>query len=514
MYVSKQSDNTNDNLEGHQEGHKYVKQQNSTAFSSSSPSTMSGLFLQPPQPPTTIYSYNTLGHLAGLSTPTSSSYYNNNNDANPPGKRSGTSAVSSLSSDDESAASNHNKSDTSDKEGGGSGGRGDGGGSSRSRGLRGDSSASSNNGSNNSNSGRKVRINTGYFQEHLVFRKLFYSRDDDGVENPFLGDRMRVSSNKSSNSAGINKGGIAVPPSASSTPFADGTCYIQTLHFHRGAVWTMKFSPSGHYLASGGQDGRVVVWCVGASLGRSRSNSSAVDRSVSGDSYGSSTPSSYSPSSSPEDDDEGNDKGYDQDTENDIYNGSSAMQDSSSHNSRNNIDQDCDPTDNGSEPDDFRSSRNNSSDTGGTGTDTSSRTTSFNESPHARSIHDVLHPEPYRVFEGHTGDIIDISFSKANFILSASIDKTVRLWHVTRADSLQLFSHPDMVTAVAFHPLHDRFFVSGCFDLRVRVWDVIPDGTVKEWSSTPDTVSWGDVILECMRDIVECVGDLAHFNYF
>ena len=49
--------------------------------------------------------------------------------------------------------------------------------------------------------------------------------------------------------------------------------------------------------------------------------------------------------------------------------------------------------------------------------------------------------------------------------------------------------HPDIVTAVAFHPLQDRYFISGCFDRKLRVWDVIPDPTVLEWTQTTDTVS-------------------------
>jgi WD40 repeat protein len=78
----------------------------------------------------------------------------------------------------------------------------------------------------------------------------------------------------------------------------------------------------------------------------------------------------------------------------------------------------------------------------------------------------VVSPEPYRVLLGHTGDVIDVSWSQSYFVLSASVDKTVRLWHLTRSDCLQFFRHPDIVTCVEFHPVLDRFFVSGCFDKR------------------------------------------------
>ena len=98
-------------------------------------------------------------------------------------------------------------------------------------------------------------------------------------------------------------------------------------------------------------------------------------------------------------------------------------------------------------------------------------------------------PVPLRVFLGHTMDVIDISWSKSHFILSASVDHNVRLWHATRGDCLQVFRHPDIATSVDFHPLHDRFFVSGCFDKKLRVWDIISDARTKEWVSLGETVS-------------------------
>lgn len=100
----------------------------------------------------------------------------------------------------------------------------------------------------------------------------------------------------------------------------------------------------------------------------------------------------------------------------------------------------------------------------------------------------ILCTEPFRVFEGHTSDVVDVAWSRSNFLLSASIDKTVCLWHVSRYERLQTFGHPDIVTSVEFHPVHDRYFISGCFDKRIRVWDIIADGSVKHWGQTPDKV--------------------------
>lgn len=36
----------------------------------------------------------------------------------------------------------------------------------------------------------------------------------------------------------------------------------QEIQAHEGLIWSMKFSPDGHYLASGGQDGVIRIWRV------------------------------------------------------------------------------------------------------------------------------------------------------------------------------------------------------------------------------------------------------------
>ncbi|KAH8653835.1 WD40-repeat-containing domain protein [Xylariales sp. PMI_506] len=89
----------------------------------------------------------------------------------------------------------------------------------------------------------------------------------------------------------------------------------------------------------------------------------------------------------------------------------------------------------------------------------------------------VFHPRPIREFTGHTGEILDLSWSKNNFLLSSSMDKTVRLWHTSRQECLCTFKHKDFVTSIAFHPKDDRFFLAGSLDSTLRLWS-IPDKSV------------------------------------
>lgn len=89
----------------------------------------------------------------------------------------------------------------------------------------------------------------------------------------------------------------------------------------------------------------------------------------------------------------------------------------------------------------------------------------------------VFRSKPVREFKGHTGEVLALSWSKNNFLLSSSMDKTVRLWHTSRNDCLCTFPHKDLVTSIAFHPTDDRFFLAGSLDAQLRLWS-IPDKDV------------------------------------
>lgn len=87
----------------------------------------------------------------------------------------------------------------------------------------------------------------------------------------------------------------------------------------------------------------------------------------------------------------------------------------------------------------------------------------------------------FSIYQGHTADILDVAWSRNHFLLSSSMDKTVRLWHITRVECLCTFFHADFVSTAQFHPHDDRYFVSGSLDGKLRLWS-IPDKKVTMWN--------------------------------
>ncbi|KAL4930816.1 WD40 repeat domain-containing protein [Aspergillus undulatus] len=100
----------------------------------------------------------------------------------------------------------------------------------------------------------------------------------------------------------------------------------------------------------------------------------------------------------------------------------------------------------------------------------------------------VFKEKPVQVYDSHTGSILDLSWSKNNFLLSSSMDKTVRLWHVSRPECLCCFKHSDFVTSIQFHPRDDRFFLAGSLDMKLRLWS-IPDKSVAFTVTVPDMIT-------------------------
>ncbi|KAJ4875621.1 Transducin/WD40 repeat-like superfamily protein [Raphanus sativus] len=93
------------------------------------------------------------------------------------------------------------------------------------------------------------------------------------------------------------------------------------------------------------------------------------------------------------------------------------------------------------------------------------------------SLDNVLVPEtvfglsekPVCSFVGHLDDVLDLSWSNSQHLLSSSMDKTVRLWDLSSKSCLKVFSHSD-------------------YDAKVRIWS-IPDHQVVDWNDLHEMVT-------------------------
>ncbi|KAF1922827.1 WD40 repeat-like protein [Didymella exigua CBS 183.55] len=122
----------------------------------------------------------------------------------------------------------------------------------------------------------------------------------------------------------------------------------------------------------------------------------------------------------------------------------------------------------------------------------------------------VFQQKPYREYNGHSATILDLSWSKNNFLLSSSMDKTVRLWHIIREENLCTFKHSDFVPSIQFHPMDDRFFLAGSLDSKLRLWS-IPDKSVAYTASVPDMITAVSFSPDGKTCIAGTLGGLCNF---
>ncbi|XP_057461427.1 uncharacterized protein LOC130751775 isoform X3 [Actinidia eriantha] len=205
----------------------------------------------------------------------------------------------------------------------------------------------------------------------------------------------------------------------------------QEIQAHNGSIWTIKFSLDGRYLASAGEDCVIHVWKVVESQ---RKGDLLMDKLEDGNlnilfvANGSPEPTSLSP----------------------------------------NLE---------SHPEKKRRGRSSIS-------------------RKSMSLEQILVPEtlftlsekPFCSFEGHLNDVLDLSWSKSQQLLSSSMDKTVRLWNLSSKSCLKIFSHSDYVTCIQFNPVDDKYFISGSLDAKVRIWS-IPDRLVVDWNDLHEMVT-------------------------
>ncbi|XP_078156799.1 uncharacterized protein LOC144552680 [Carex rostrata] len=210
-----------------------------------------------------------------------------------------------------------------------------------------------------------------------------------------------------------------------------GLYMCQEVKAHEGSIWCMKFCNDGRYLASAGEDRVIHVW--GTSLSESNTFSTSFRR----DDAGHSDPLTNQSINGPQD-----------------KNSSSLRQLSSKKMSK------------------AKSKKKNVPD-------------------HIVYPDTVfsLSEKPVCSLEGHLDDILDLSWSSSSqYILSSSMDKTVRMWDIANKSCMKMFAHNDYVTCVQFNPVDERYFMSGSLDAKVRIWSV-PDRHVVDWTDLPEMVT-------------------------
>ncbi|KAJ4838241.1 hypothetical protein Tsubulata_011308 [Turnera subulata] len=99
-----------------------------------------------------------------------------------------------------------------------------------------------------------------------------------------------------------------------------------------------------------------------------------------------------------------------------------------------------------------------------------------------------IEESPFQEFHGHAGDILDVAWSSSNYILSSSMDRTVRLWQLGCSQSLHVFHHRNYVTCIQFNPINEQYFVSGSIDGKVRIWGV-NEKRVVCWADVRDPIT-------------------------
>jgi len=118
---------------------------------------------------------------------------------------------------------------------------------------------------------------------------------------------------------------------------------------------------------------------------------------------------------------------------------------------------------------------------------------------------------PIRRFAGHRADVSGLSWSKNNFILSASVDKTVRLWHPDSDVCLHVFGHTDSVTTVTFHPFDETKFITGSIDGFLRLWSISPEAKELEVAHVEDIVTTSNINRDGKTAIVGTYGGRCKF---
>ncbi len=80
-----------------------------------------------------------------------------------------------------------------------------------------------------------------------------------------------------------------------------------------------------------------------------------------------------------------------------------------------------------------------------------------------------------RDFQGHTKTVYNVKFNHADtYIVSASVDKTLKLWDLEGKLITTFDGHQGEIVGVAFS-IDDRYIISGGDDSTIKIWDADPN---------------------------------------
>ena len=78
----------------------------------------------------------------------------------------------------------------------------------------------------------------------------------------------------------------------------------------------------------------------------------------------------------------------------------------------------------------------------------------------------------YDLLEGHEATAVSAKFSRdGKFIVSASLDKTVRIWNASSRECVRIIKQPEYVNCAKFSPCGGRVAVASG-DHTIRIWSV------------------------------------------